>query len=125
MNASFVALLPWFIPVCTASSAVLIAALKMRPANRLADETVAEGQYDRLLKWAEKMEQRVRALEQEVAECHHERDTAIRERDAALADVARHEAINLGMGLGRQRAAEVVAGDRADKSLRRKRGVDE
>lgn len=114
MDANFANLPLWFVPACTAGAGVLIAAIRMRPANRTADEKIADGQYNRLLQWAEKMEERVKALEQEVEECH-------RERDEALARALKAEAIQLGMGIGRQRAADVVAGDRAEQREQRKR----
>lgn len=124
MNGDFANLPLWFVPACTAGVGIFIASIKMRAANRTADETVADGQYKRLLQWAEKMEHRVLTLEKELEVCHRERTGAIAERDAALADVARLEAVQLGMGIGRQRASEVVAADRAEQRDKKPREQD-
>lgn len=92
---------------------IMVALIKVWPLikgkiieARQGEAHIADNQWKRLLEWIERLEARIETLEAEVTECH-------RERDAALAEVARLEAINLGFGQARQRAAEMVAGDRA------------
>src|SRR5688572_24471091 len=107
MNVEFVRLLTLFIPLCTIAASLLIWVIRTKPANKTADEAIADGQYKRLLAWANKMEARcalsearIDVLEAELAVCH-------RERDDALARAIKAEAASEGIGI--VRTAQAIA----------------
>src|SRR6476469_6098677 len=100
MNVDFLALVKsGFLPGWGIFALLLVAIIRTRPANKVADEATAAAQYKRLLEWSEKMEERVKVLEDQLKK-------VTGERDEALARALKAEAIQLGMGIGRQRAAD-------------------
>lgn len=105
MNAEFVSLLAYFIPLCTIAAGVLIAAIKMRPANTTAGEAVTEGQWRRFQEEIKRLDARILVLEREIETCHAERDTA-------RAEELKWKAIAEASGQMRQEAALAAANER-------------
>lgn len=98
MNGEFVDLVTGFIPLCTLAAGALIAAIKMRPANKTADAAITEGQWKRLIEWNQR-------LQDECEACH-------RERDEARAEALKWKAIAEGIGQNRQEEAAHLAAKR-------------
>ena len=95
----------WFVPLLTFASGVLIAAIKMRPANTSAEEAATDGQWKRVTDWCDRLEKRVEVLETEVATCHTE-------RDEARAEALKWKAVAEGVGQNRQEEATILAAKR-------------
>src|SRR5688500_17582847 len=95
MNAEFADLLVWFIPLCTAVAGIIIAIVKVRAANTTADEAAESGRWKRLVDWNQR-------LQDEVEDCH-------RERDEARAEVLKWKAVAEGVGTNRQDEATALA----------------
>jgi hypothetical protein len=149
MNASFLALPLWFIPACTVASGVLIAAIKMRPANKRADNDAArirqqdaasaehvtaaqwerfQGEITRLAERVKALEGKVDELEGELSASHEREQAAIARAITAEAENARLNAILLARGQMRQEAAGIVAIERVEDARKRnasEKGGDE
>lgn len=63
-----------------------------------AEETITDSVYKRMDAEMTRLGKRIESLEQRVAELEAENRGIIKERDSALAEVARLEAVNLGRG---------------------------
>ena len=94
MNVDFGALLSsGFIPGWALVAIVAVAYLRHRAANRTADAAITSGEWERLSKWNQR-------LQDECEACH-------RERDEARAEALKWKAI--AEGIGQIRTAQAIA----------------
>lgn len=89
----------------------------MAQANERARDKAAQmaGDWTRLRDEVDRLARRVEALETKVEECEQDRDNWRHQATSASAELARRDAIELGLGQARQQAQAAVSADRLEQ----------
>ena len=79
---------------------------------KVADESIADGQWKRFQNEIARLDARINHLEDEVEQCRKREQEWIRRAIKAEAEAARLEALNLGRGEAHQEAQRIVSEER-------------